>query len=156
MFIANGAGVPIGIARAAIDALVELAAGKVTRVGSTLRDESYVQAAVARAESLLRGTRAYLYEVMSDVWETLAAGRELSPAHRAHFRLSMAASCQQSVEVVDLMYQVGGGSSLYAANPLDRYLRDVHTAQQHVVNSPKVLETAGQMLLGLEPGVFGF
>ena len=55
------------------------------------------------------------------------------------------------VEAVDLMYQAAGGSSVYATNPLDRLFRDAHTVHQHITNSPKVFEMAGQMLLGVEP-----
>ena len=49
------------------------------------------------------------------------------------------------------MYHAAGGASLYATCPLDRHLRDIHTVNQHIANSPKVTETAGRMLLGLEP-----
>jgi hypothetical protein len=34
--------------------------------------------------------------------------------------------------------------------------RDAHTIHQHITNSPKVYEVAGQMLLGLEPSQPGF
>jgi len=44
----------------------------------------------------------------------------------------------------------------YAAGPLDRLLRDVHTAQQHMMFSPKVYEATGRLLLGLELGLPGY
>jgi alkylation response protein AidB-like acyl-CoA dehydrogenase len=60
------------------------------------------------------------------------------------------------VEAVDLMYQAAGGSSVYATNPLDRLFRDAHTINQHITSSPKSFEIAGQMLLGVEPGLPGW
>lgn len=70
---------------------------------------------------------------------------------RARFRLALSDTGQKCAAAVDLMYQAGGGSSVYAAGPLDRLLRDAHTINQHAVHSPSVFEVAGGMLLGLEP-----
>ena len=68
MFIAKGPGTALGIARHAIDVLIETAAGKPARrytlgerveAPKLLRDDVYVQDAVARAETLL-GARSYV------------------------------------------------------------------------------------------------
>lgn len=156
MFVGNAAGVQLGLGRAAIDALVTLAETKATLRGGGLRDEAYVQTAVARADGLVGGARGYVDEVMGDVWATLLAGDALAPRQRARFRLSLAVASAMCVEAVDLLYQAGGGSSLYAMSPLDRIFRDAHTVHQHITNQPKVFETAGRVLLGLEPGAPGF
>ena len=70
---------------------------------------------------------------------------------RARFRLALAGASELCVQAVDLMYQAAGGTSVYATHPLDRLFRDAHTVHQHITNSPKVYETAGGLLLGLEP-----
>ena len=155
-YTANGIAVPLGIARAAVDALLALAEGKLTRRGTGLRDEAFVQTAVARADALVCAARAYVFDVVGEVWGALVRGDELPPALRARYRLSLAAACQMCVDAVDLMYQAGGGSSPYAAHPLDKHFRDVHTAQQHMMFSPKVYEAAGRLLLGLDPGLPGY
>jgi len=152
MFMVNGPGVPLGIARGAIESVVALAARKVgTYTGTGLREEAGVQQAVARADALVSGARGLVFDTVGDLWATLRAGDAPSPQQRARYRLCMAASCASCVEAVDLMYQVAGGTALYAPHPLDRALRDIHTLGQHVGFSPKAFETAGRMLLGLEP-----
>ena len=156
MFIVNGAGVPLGTARAAIDALVELATEKKILGGTGLRDEGWARTAVARAEVLLGGARGYVFDALGDLWETLLKGDTPTLQQRARFRLSLAGAAQLCVEAVDLMYQAAGGSSVYATNPLDQLFRDIHTVNQHITNSPKVFETAGQMLLGQDPGLPGW
>lgn len=156
MFIVNGAGVPLGTARAAIDALLELAASKQTMAGTGLRDEAWVRTAVARADTLLGGARGYVFDALGDFWETLLKGDTPSLQQRARFRLALAGAGQMCVEAVDLMYQAAGGSSVYATNPLDRLFRDAHTVNQHITNSPKTFEIAGQMLLGVDPGLPGW
>lgn len=156
MFIVNGAGVPLGTARAAIDAFVELASGKRLLGGTGLRDEAWARSAVARAELLVGGARGYVFDALGDFWETLLKGDTPTLRQRARFRLTLAGTSALCVEAVDLMYQAAGGSSVYATNPLDRLFRDAHTVHQHITSSPKVFEVAGQMLLGLEPGLPGW
>ena len=63
-----------GIARAAIDALAELAGSKTPRgqrAGGKLREQPQVQEWVARAEAHLEGGRAYRAMMVNDVWRTV-------------------------------------------------------------------------------------
>ena len=153
MFLSNLPGVPLGIARSAIDTVIELVRDKPTMFSNTpLREEAHIQAAVAQAEVLLGSARSYLFDVMGDVWETLCAGSQLSTGHRARYRLCMTHLTDACVKAVALMYKAGGGSALYAEHPLDRHFRDIHTLNQHVVVSQKTYQSGGRMLLGLEPG----
>jgi alkylation response protein AidB-like acyl-CoA dehydrogenase len=156
MFMINGAGVPLGNARAAIDALVELAGSKQTLARTGLRDEAWVQTSVAKADMLLGGARGYVFDAVGDIWESLLKGDPPTLRQRARYRLALTASSQMSLEAVNLMYQAGGGTSVYATSPLDRIFRDAHVINQHITNSPKVFEVAGQLLLGLDKGVPGY
>lgn len=74
------ASVPLGVARAAIDDLVDAAGRRPTRpysVGSKLaaarllRDEPFVQEAVSKAEVIAGSARSYLYETTADLWAAL-------------------------------------------------------------------------------------
>jgi indole-3-acetate monooxygenase len=153
MYLTNLSGIPLGIGRAAIDSVIDLAQGKQTRIGTGLRDEAYVHAAIARAEVLVGSARAFVFETMEEIWAGLLAGRPVSPVQQARYRLSICNAYDACVEAVDLMYRTGSGTSLYASHPLDRYFRDIHTASQHFVVSTKIAECAGRVLLGLPPNV---
>ena len=74
-FVSCIAIVALGIARAAIEALTELASAK-TPTGSqaVLRDKPLAQADMARAEALVRSGRAYLFDELGTVWQGLLAG----------------------------------------------------------------------------------
>src|SRR6202035_2979102 len=94
MFMAKGSAPALGIARHAIDVMIESAAGKAARrytVGEgieprkVLRDDVYVQEAVGRAETLLAAARAYFFHVMGDLWVTLVDGRQPSDKQMALF-----------------------------------------------------------------------
>ena len=82
------ASVPLGIARSAIDAFIELANEKGVRGGDrTQADRELVQMAVARAENLLGAARALLFESMSALWETVERGAGAGTAGAGERRL---------------------------------------------------------------------
>jgi len=160
MFIAKGPAPALGIARHAIDAVIESAAAKPARrytVGERiegpkkLRDDVYVQEAVGRAETLLSAARAYYFDVMGDLWATLVDGRQPSDKQIALFTTAFPHVVGVCVEVVQLVYKAGGGGAVYQKGPLDRCLRDALTMNQHVIGTLRTYEMAGRSLLGLEP-----
>ena len=145
------ASVALGLARAAIDELVDLAGGK-TPMGSsrTLASRPSTQADVAEAEALLRSARAFFYEAIDRAWEAACANGRIGVEHRRDVRLSTSHAVRSCARAVDLMYHLGGGTSVYRRSPLQRIFRDVHVATQHMMVSPSSLELTGRLFLGLE------
>jgi alkylation response protein AidB-like acyl-CoA dehydrogenase len=148
------AAVTLGIARAAIDELVHLAGGK-QPAGSrrTLAERASTQIDVARGEALLRSARAFFYEAIDRAWEAAGRTGRLTVAHRRDLRLATTHAARSCAEVVDLMYNLGGGTSVYRTSPLQRMFRDVHVATQHMMVAPATMELTGRLLLGLETDV---
>src|SRR6185436_15869646 len=71
--------VGLGVARAAIDAFVELAQVKVPRSSAELlRDRAIVQARIGEAEAILRSGRALLFDIVSEMWQTAVAARPIT------------------------------------------------------------------------------
>ena len=48
---------------------------------------------------------------------------------------------------VDIAYHLGGGSSVFASNPLQRCFRDIHTATQHMQVGRRIFESYGRLLM---------
>ncbi|MDQ3759254.1 MAG: hypothetical protein M3331_04850 [Actinomycetota bacterium] len=145
------AGVALGIARGAIDDLVELAAAK--RPGGSMRtlaERSSAQASVARAEALVNSAGAYIGQAIEDAEAEADDVGELSPHYRAELRLAATHAARSAADAVDLMYEAAGGTAIYASSPLERRFRDIHTAKAHMMVSPQSLELAGRIRLGLD------
>jgi len=159
LFLVPHAGVPLGLARAAVDTVLELAGQKEaypgaarTGRGPTLADEGRTQEALAVAEATLGGARAYTYALVEELWALLEAGEKVPPRTRALYRIMMTHSHQQAKAVISSLYDVASTSSIFRGNPLDRLMRDVLTACQHRMVHPKIYRPAGRMLLGMESG----
>jgi len=160
IYVAKMSAPGLGIARHALDALIEMAAQKPARrylTGNQLepvrmmRDDVYFQEAVGRAETLLASARAYQFETMGDLWQSLVDGREPTPAQIARFTTAPTHVLGLCVDVVQLVWKAAGGTAVYQKGPFDRCLRDIMTMNQHVLASLRSYERAGRLLLGLEP-----
>jgi indole-3-acetate monooxygenase len=160
MFIAKGAAPALGIARHAIDVVIENAGRKPARrmiLGERgeplklLREEVFVQESVARAETLLGAARSYLFEVIGDLWATLVDERKPSAIQQARFITAYTHVVGECAEAVQLVFKASGGTAVYQHGALDRCLRDVLTMNQHLMGSLRTYEMAGRLLLGLEP-----
>jgi alkylation response protein AidB-like acyl-CoA dehydrogenase len=143
--------VMLGLARAAITELIAIAGGK-TPEGhrKPLAARAKTQEDVAEAEATLRSARAFFHESINTAWVEAQRGGKLSVDARRDMRLSATHAAHASVRVVDLMYNLGGGTSVYKTSPLQRIFRDVHVASQHMMIAPPTMELAGKLLLGQE------
>jgi alkylation response protein AidB-like acyl-CoA dehydrogenase len=153
--LAHGvAAVTLGIARASIRELVRVA-GDTKRYGTpvTLANRPLAQVEVAQAEARLRSARALFYEMMETAWSLAVEGAPTTLEVRRDLRLAVTHATQASTQVVDAMYTLAGGSAVYESSPLQRQLRDVHVATQHIMVSTNTLETIGQLLFGIEANV---
>lgn len=145
------AGVALGIARRALDELVELAEGKVpTGSRRRLADRTDVQIAVARAEGDVRSARAWLYDTIGAAWARAAAGDALGVPARRDLRLATTHAVRAAARAVDTAYELGGGTSVFRTSRLQRCFRDVHVTTQHIMVGPGTLELTGRLFLGLE------
>ncbi len=159
LFLAPHAGVPLGIARAAIDAIIELASRKELMQdphklfgARLLRDESRVHEAIAVVEGTLAAVRSFVYATLEELWEALERGEQLSPRQRALYRIMLIDSHRVAKEVVSTMYDLAATSAIYRGHVLDRLMRDILTACQHGMVHSKMYRPAGRLLLGLEAG----
>jgi alkylation response protein AidB-like acyl-CoA dehydrogenase len=156
--LAQGIGaVAMGIARAAIHEASRVAGEKRRGASSTpLAERAHTQIEIARGEARLRAARAFFYGSIDAAWDLAQRAEPIDLSHSRDMRLAVSHAVSESVSVVDAMYTLVGGTSVYAASPLQRQFRDIHVATQHFMVSPNILETAGRLFLGVATNTAGF
>ena len=151
IFAFGVASVAVGIAQGALEDIVGLSAGKVPLLAHTaLATNPLFQNQLGAADAKLRAARGLLYADAATAWGTAVAGAEFTPEHRARMRAAITWAATTAASVVDMAYHAGGGSSIYAANPLQRRFRDAHAITQHFLVKLDTLTTAGAVLAGAE------
>ena len=152
LFLVSHAGVPLGIARGALDFVEELSLQKKLMMpgGRLMRDDPAVQETIASSEAQLGAARSYVYGTLEDLWATLGAGGKPSPRQRAQYRMAITYAHQAAKQIISTLYDTAGTSAIFRTSRLDRDLRDIMTACQHRVVHLKMYRPAGRLLLGLE------
>jgi alkylation response protein AidB-like acyl-CoA dehydrogenase len=142
-----------GIARAGIDALIELAGEKTPRGRTGLLCENpQVQDAVGRADAILNAGRIYRSAMITELWNIVAAGEETTLAQRARCRLAAVYAADSAREAMDLMYRHGGSTSFERESRLAECWRDLHVVAQTVTLAPEWYPIGGRVYLGMDPG----
>lgn len=145
------ASVALGIARSAVDDVLDLAGAKVpSGMRRTLAERSQTQSEIARISGQIRAARAGLIDAAGEAWRVAEAGDPLGLQQRAGLRIAATHAVRDSARAVRDLHDLAGGSSVYQGNGLERRFRDSHTATQHVMVGQASYELAGRALLGID------
>lgn len=144
------AGVALGLGRACLDTFIELAGVKAPKAyARLLRENAVIQSQVALSEAKLQSSRAFLLQVLDEMWRTATRGEDFTMAQRAALRLAGTYAVHQAKDVVDTVYHAAGATAIFESNPFERRFRDVHTVIQQIQAQAANFELAGQLLLGM-------
>jgi indole-3-acetate monooxygenase len=147
MFGLGFGAIALGVARATLDAAVELAREKHSVGIAAMRDNSAVQGLIGRTEGNLRAARAYLYSTAADAWQGLIETGKLSEERRAALRLASTWTIHQAASVVDAAYHMAGATAVFRANKFERRFRDMHAIAQQIQARDTHYEDIGKNIL---------
>jgi indole-3-acetate monooxygenase len=142
----------LGIARAALDDLIDLATKKTPAyILKSLRDRSVVQSQLGQAEAKLGAARAYLHDVFDRAYADAVKGKSITMEYKCKAQLAATHAILAAAEAVDLVHAAVGASGIRREYRFQKYFRDVHVITQHAFTSASRFESVGQILMGLEP-----
>jgi alkylation response protein AidB-like acyl-CoA dehydrogenase len=143
--------VALGIARAALDELYELAPTKVPALSMVpMAQKPVTQVEIARAEGMLGGARSFIYDAMDDMWQTVQSGQRPTKRQEALLRIAANQVTEVSARVAQLVSTLAGGTAVFDSS-LQRHARDAEVITHHMTQSQNVWEDAGRMLFGFDP-----
>lgn len=141
------AGVPIGVARRALDEFFALAERKSRGGEGSLATEQVTQLAVAQCEGSLRAAASFVEDSIGAAWDTALVGDDISREQRLAIRLAVSHAMRACLDVVDTVFALAGGGALFDDNPLQRCWRDLHAASSHIFFSTSFGAFGGKVLL---------
>jgi alkylation response protein AidB-like acyl-CoA dehydrogenase len=151
MFGLGFGAISLGVARATLDAAIDLARGKASVGIKTMRENNAVQGLIGRTEGNLRAARAYLYATAGEAWRELTDTGKLSEEHRAALRLASTWTIHQAASVVDAAYHMAGATAVFRANKFERRFRDMHAIAQQIQGRDAHYEDVGRAILTASP-----
>jgi indole-3-acetate monooxygenase len=123
----------LGMARGALDVVFQAVNDGTAGVRGKLADDPIGLSELAVADTDVRNARAGFYDAVDGVWAEAATSERVSQVAQARLFLALGRSADLAVEATSTAHRLGGGSAAYNTSPLQRYLRDVVTARQHIM-----------------------
>jgi indole-3-acetate monooxygenase len=147
------AAVAVGIATAAVADLVSLAGAGRRQLFAVidLRDSPVFQHALGRLSAELRAARALLEVQAERLWRRAVAGTLDDKVDFADALQGSAWIHAACTNVVSDCYTLAGASAVLNTSPLQRRLRDIHAARQHVFAQERFYASVGKNALGFAP-----
>ena len=137
-----------------LDALMDLATRKAPRNLGRMADSPTVQAEVARSAARLGAARAYLLEIVGDLYERARPEAPMDIPARARVRLGCTHAIHTAIETADMVYKAAGVDAIFPGSPFERRFRDMHTLSQQIQSRGAHYEAVGHILLGGQPAIF--
>jgi alkylation response protein AidB-like acyl-CoA dehydrogenase len=147
----GAAPIVVGMAQAALDALVALGGAKRTMEGGFLADRVQLQGALGAAQTALDAARALLRDAVGAIDAAAVGGAPVDVPLRARLRAAMSHATATARDTLMASYQQASSSALYAGTPIERVVRDGLVACQHAILGPSAFELRGRVMLGLDP-----
>jgi len=139
-----------GVARRALDDMTSIAT-RTARFpgGPTVSERAVFHKELGRAEVRLRAARLVHRDAMGRAWETAVSGSAPSEGEQIAVTSASVYAVETCFDVVSDLFRYGGGRVLSLASPMQRHLRDLLAARQHLALSEESYETAGRFRLEL-------
>ena len=145
----------LGMATACLQEVIKVSKQK-TPQGSrrplSLRPSLHIE--LAESETALSAAKSLFYQRLAQGWEQAQLG-PASLTDRRGLRTATVHLVNTSIKVIDKMYSVMGGTSVYESSCLQQHFRDVHVASQHMMVGEPVMELAGRVMLDLDEEALG-
>jgi alkylation response protein AidB-like acyl-CoA dehydrogenase len=139
----------VGVAESAVDELVALAntGRQQLRAAVPMRESETFHYELGRVHAELRAARALLEAQATSHWRHALAGTlkdEVLNIQGTQSGVWVATACGR---IGDACFALAGGCAVYESSPLQRRLRDLHTAAQHFAVQQRHYIGAGKLLL---------
>jgi alkylation response protein AidB-like acyl-CoA dehydrogenase len=116
--------------------------------GTSISDREIFQRLVGESELRLKATKLLMTDVLERLYDS-ASEAEAPIAIQAEARAASVLCTDEAIATTSALFRYAGGSAVMLDDPLQRILRDLYTAQSHLMVSDTAYESLGQLRLGI-------
>lgn len=141
-----------GVARHALDVLTSIAITKKRGYGpdaKSLADRESLQRFIGHSELKLRAARTLAIDLNAQAMTTIESSAALPASLALELRGSAVYCTEVATEIVATAFRFAGAASIFESSDMQRCLRDINVAGQHLFVSDKTYELLGQTRLGV-------
>jgi alkylation response protein AidB-like acyl-CoA dehydrogenase len=116
--------------------------------GPLVSDRAVFHKELGRAEVKLNAARLLHRDAMLACWTAAVSG--VVPSEELQIAVTTASvfAVETAAEIVVDLFRYGGGRVLALSNPMQRHLRNILAARQHLALSEEHYEAAGRLRIG--------
>jgi alkylation response protein AidB-like acyl-CoA dehydrogenase len=142
----------VGVARRAIDETAELAKTKMRGLvtGRTIGTREQFQWDLGHQDTRLQAARAHAFQTYEAIWKSVSAGDSPTVSQSVAARGAAAYVTEVAIDVVHTMFRYAGAKSLYSGNIIERCMRDITAAGQHLICNNYIYQERGKELLDID------
>jgi len=138
------------LAKLALNTLITCATEKRRGYGRgiSIADREIFQRAVGESELRLKAVKLLMIDVLERLHDSASDG-DAPIALQAEARAASVLCTDEAIAVTNQLFRYAGGSAVMMNDPMQRILRDLYTAQSHLMVSDVAYESLGQLRLGI-------
>lgn len=141
----------IGACKDALRLYIQGAFNKQSNDPTKLAGDSATQERIAAATQGIDEMECILLRNFDQIMRAVNAGEEIPLSERIKYRYQASLVIEQSIKVVDSLFSVAGGASVFEGSEIQQRFLDIHTARAHVANNPTAFaRNMGAVALGME------
>lgn len=141
----------IGACKTALKLYVDGVRGSASSDLTKLAGDTETQMRVAAAANTIDEVETILFRNFDRMLEQVTTGEEIPLLDRVKYRYQSSLVIEKCLSVVDALFAVAGGRSVFLGSEIQQRFQDIHTARAHVANNPTAFaRNYGAMLLGMD------
>lgn len=141
----------IGACKEALRLYQQGALNKQSSDPTKLAGDTTTQERIAAAANGIDEMEAVLFNNFNKMMACVDQGEEIAIDDRIHYRYQASLVIDKSIKIIDSLFEVAGGASVFLGNEMQQRFLDVHTARAHVANNPtSFARNLGATQLGLD------
>jgi 3-hydroxy-9,10-secoandrosta-1,3,5(10)-triene-9,17-dione monooxygenase len=151
LFVRTVSCAAIGACKAALTLYIASVQGRASNDPTKLAADVDTQRRIAEAANTIDEIEVVMYRNLARMLELTATGEEIPMIERVQYRYQASLVIDKCLSVIDSLFAVAGGRSVYLGSEIQQRFLDLHVARAHIANHPvPFARNYGHMLLGGE------